>query len=87
MKKRYTEQQIIESLKKVDSGLSVRELCREMGISEPTYYHWKKKYQGMEVSDVRRLKSLEEENSRLKRLVANQALDIEMYKEITSRKW
>jgi putative transposase len=87
MKKRYTEQQIIESLKKVDSGLSVRELCREMGISEPTYYHWKKKYQGMEVSDVRKLKSLEEENSRLKRLVANQALDIEMYKEITSRKW
>lgn len=87
MKKRYTEQQIIESLKKVDSGLSVKELCREMGVSEPTYYHWKKKYQGMEVSDVRKLKSLEEENSRLKRLVANQALDIEMYKEITSRKW
>ena len=87
MKKRYTEQQIIESLKKVDSGLSVKELCREMGVSEPTYYPWKKKYQGMEVSDVRKLKSLEEENSRLKRLVANQALDIEMYKEITSRKW
>jgi putative transposase len=87
MKKRYTEQQIIESLKKVDSGLSVKELCREMGVSEPTYYHWKKKHQGMEVSDVRKLKSLEEENSRLKRLVANQALDIEMYKEITSRKW
>ena len=87
MKKRYTEEQIIDALKRVDSGLTIKELCRQIGISEPTYYHWKKKYQGMEVSDVRKLKSLEDENSRLKRLVANQALDIEMYKEITSRKW
>jgi putative transposase len=58
-----------------------------MGVSEPTYYHWKKKYGGLEVSDVRRLRMLEDENNLLKRLVANQALDIAMLKEVTSRKW
>lgn len=87
MKKRFTEEQIIEALKRVDRGMTVKELCRDMGISEPTYYHWKKKFSGMEVSDVRKLRALEDENVRLKRLVANQALDIAMLKEITSRKW
>lgn len=87
MKKRFTEEQMIEALRKVDQGMTVKELCREMGISEPTYYLWRKKFSGMEVSDIRRLRSLEDENARLKRLVANQALDIAMFKEITSRKW
>ena len=87
MKKRYTEERIVEALRRVDQGMTIKELCREMGISEPTYYHWKRKYGGMEVSDVRRLRLLEDENGRLKRLVANQALDIAMLKEISSRKW
>jgi putative transposase len=87
MKKRYTEEQIVQALQKVEHGMTVKELCREMGVSEPTYYHWKKKFSGMEVSDIRRLRTLEDENARLKRLVANQALDIAMLKEITSRKW
>jgi len=87
MKKRYTEVQIVQALKRVEQGTTVKELCREMGISEPTYYLWKKKYGGLEVSDVRRLRMLEDENNRLKRLVANQALDIAMLKEVTSRKW
>lgn len=87
MKKRYTEERIVEALRRVDQGMTIKELCREMGISEPTYYHWKRKYGGMEVSDVRRLRLLEDENVRLKRLVANQALDIAMLKEISSRKW
>jgi len=87
MKKRYTEEQIVQALKRVEQGTTVRELCREMGVSEPTYYLWKKKYGGLEVSDVRRLRMLEDENNRLKRLVANQALDIAMLKEVTSRKW
>jgi len=87
MKKRYTEEQIVQALRKVDQGMTVKELCREMGVSEPTYYHWKKKFSGMEVSDIRKLRTLEDENSRLKQLVANQALDIAMLKEITSRKW
>lgn len=87
MKKRYTEEQIIEALKRVDQGMTVKELCRELGVTEATYYHWKKRFGGMEVSDVRKLRVLEDENARLKRLVANQALDIAMLKEITSRKW
>lgn len=87
MRKRYTEEQIVQALKRVEQGTTIKELCRDMGVSEPTYYHWKKKYGGMEVSDVRRLRVLEDENNRLKRLVANQALDIAMLKEITSRKW
>lgn len=87
MKKRYTEEQIVQALKRIEQGTTVKELCREMGVSEPTYYLWKKKYGGLEVSDVRRLRMLEDENNRLKRLVANQALDIAMLKEVTSRKW
>jgi putative transposase len=85
--KRFTEEQIIGILKEAEAGLPVPELLRKHGISQGTFYRWKAKYGGMEVSDARRLKSLEDENRRLKRLVADQALDIQILKEISTRKW
>lgn len=87
MKKRFSEEQIVKALQETDRGTPVKEICRKMGVSEPTYYAWKKKYRGMEVMDVRKLRSLETENARLKRLVADQALDIAMLKDVNSRKW
>ncbi len=80
--KRYSEEQIIPLLKRHDAGVSTQELCREVGVSTATFYKWKAKYGGLELSDARRLKGLEEENRKLKRLVADQALDILAYKEI-----
>ncbi len=85
--KRYTEEQIIGILKEVDSGGGVSSVCREYGVSEATVYRWRTKYSGMDVGDVRRLKELEEENRRLKELVADQALDIRLLKEINAKKW
>lgn len=85
--KRFTEEQIIAVLKEGDSGLATPELCRKHGISAGTYYRWKSKYGGMEISDAKRLKALEEENRRLKRLVADQALDIQILKDVNSKKW
>lgn len=87
MKKRYSIEQIIRVLKQVEGGVGLGEVCREHNISEQTYYRWKRKYGGMEQSEARRLKDLEEENSRLKRLVADQALDIQILKEVNSKKW
>ena len=86
-RKRYTEEQIIGILKEGEAGTATAELCRKHGISAGTYYRWKSKYGGMEVSDARRLKSLEDENRRLKKLVADQALDIHILKEVNSKKW
>lgn len=86
-KKRHSEEQIISILKEAESGLKTAELIRKHGISEQTYYRWKSKYGGMEVSEARRLKQLEEENRRLKRLVADQALDIQILKDVNSKKW
>ena len=86
-KKRFTTEQIIAVLKEAEGGMPVKELCRKYGMSEATLYNWKSKYGGMSVSEARRLKELEEENQRLKKLVAYQALDIQMLKEITSKKW
>ena len=85
--KRFTEEQIIGVLKEAEAGLPVAELLRKHGIAQGTLYRWKAKYGGMEVSDARRLKGLEDENRRLKRLVADQALDIQILKEISTRKW
>lgn len=85
--KRYTEEQIIGVLKEAETGLPVPDLLRKHGISQQTYYRWKAKFGGMEVSDAKRLRSLEEENRRLKRLVADQALDIQMLKDVASKKW
>lgn len=70
-KNKFSETQILEALKKQESGMKVSDICRHLGISEPTFYNWKSKYAGMTTSDIKRLKELEEENSRLKRIVAN----------------
>jgi putative transposase len=87
MKKRFTEEQIIKILEESKAGITVAEICRKHGIAQPTYYSWKAKYGGMTVSESKRLKALEEENSKLKRLVAEQALDIIALKDVVSRKW
>ncbi|MDP6014843.1 MAG: transposase, partial [Candidatus Latescibacteria bacterium] len=75
-RKQFTEEQIIAVLKEAKSGLKVADLVRKHGIAEGTYYRWKAKYGGMDVSDAKRLKQMDEENRRLKRIVADQALDI-----------
>lgn len=87
MKKRFTSEQIVKVLGRAAAGEKTKDLCREIGISNATFYHWKAKFGGMEVNDVRRLKELEHENSRLKKLVANLSLDIEILKDVNSRKW
>ena len=86
-RKRHTEEQIISILKEAEAGLSTADLVRKYGISEQTFYRWKSKYGGMELSEAKRLKQLEEENRRLKRLVADQALDIQVLKDVNSKKW
>jgi putative transposase len=83
--KRFSEEQIISILKEADAGVPPAELCRKHGISSATYYNWKAKYGDMTVSDARKLKSLEQENSRLKKMVAEQALDIQMLKEVCAK--
>ena len=83
---RFTESQIVEVLKEVEGGRQVMEVCREYGISDATYYNWKAKYGGMEVSDIRRLKELEEENLRLKRMFADLSLKHEALKDIVEKK-
>ena len=88
MKKRHTVEQIIRILAEIErSGLKISDACRPHQITEQTYYRWRKKYGGREVNEARRLKDLEEENARLKRLVADQALDIQILKEVNSKKW
>ena len=84
---RFTEEQIIGVLREQEAGMKVAELCRKHGISEPTFYAWKAKFGGMSVSDARRLKQLEEENARLKKLLAEAMLDNAVLKDITARKW
>lgn len=85
VRKRYTEEQIIQVLKEGEVGSQVNELCRRYGISAATYYNWKAKYAGMTVSDLRRLKSLETENRRLKQIVGEQALDIKALKDLLAK--
>jgi len=80
--RRYTEEQIIGVLREAEAGAKVGELCRTHGISETTYYNWKTKYAGMTVSELRRLKTLEAENRRLKQIVAEQTLDMQTLKEL-----
>lgn len=87
MRQRFTPDQIIGILKECEAGLRTGELCRKYGISEATYYNWKAKYGGMSVSDARRLKALEEENRRLKQIVADQTLDNRVLKELLSKKF
>ena len=87
MKKRFTEEQIIKVLKRAEGGEKPGDLCRELGVSMQTIYAWKRKFGGMEVSDAKRLRELEAENSKLKRMVANLSMDIEDLKFVNSKNW
>ena len=86
-RKRHTEEQIIAVLKHAQAGIGVHELCRKHGISDATFYKSRTKYAGLEVSDVKKLRQLEDENRRLKQMVAEQALDIQALKAITAKNW
>lgn len=86
-KKRFTEAQIIAVLKEAEVAKTAREVCRRHNISEQTFYRWKQKYGGMEASEAKRLKALEQENARLKRMVADLSLDKQMLEEIVGKKW
>lgn len=86
-KSRFTEAQILKVLKTQEEGKKVSEICREFGISEQTFYNWKSKYGGMTLSELQRVKELEAENARLKRLVADLSLDNQILKEVNSKKW
>ncbi len=85
-KSRFTESQIVSILKQADAGLAVKEICRQHGISSATYYQWKSKYGGMEASDLRRVKELEAENARLKRMYADLALENTAMKDLIEKK-
>ncbi len=85
-KSRYTETQIVKILKEVEAGRLVKEICREYGISDATYYNWKAKYGGMEASDIKRLKELEDENHRFKQMYAELSLDHKILKDIIEKK-
>ena len=87
MKKRFTEEQIIRILQEAETGIKVMDLCRKHGVSDATYYNWKAKYGGMTVSDARKLKAYEDENRRLKGIVADQALDIQALKAVVEKKF
>lgn len=87
MKKRFTEEQIINILKEGEAGLPAKEICRKHGISDATFYTWRKKYAGMEAQDVKRLKQLEEENAKLKRMLADSMLDNDALKAALNRKY
>ena len=86
-RKRFTNEQIAFALRQSESGTTVEEICRKMGVSEPTFYRWKKQFVGLGVPEIRRLKQLEEENGRLKRLVADLTLDRTMLQDVLRRKW
>jgi len=87
MKKQFTEEQIIKTLTRLKNGTSAKELGREIGVSESAIYNWRKKYRNMTISEAKRLRELEAENTKLKKLVAEQALDIAMLKDVNSKKW
>ena len=87
MKKRFTEEQIIGFLREGDKGVALKELCRKHGFSEASYYAWRSKFGGMEVSDAKRLKTLEAENARLKKLLAESMLENEVMREALRKKW
>ena len=87
MKKRFSEEQIIGFLRAAEAGLPVKELCRKHGFSEASYYLWRSKFGGMSVPDAKRLKELEAENGRLKKLLAEQVLENEVIKDVVRKKW
>ena len=86
-KTRFTESQIIKSIKENESGRSVDDICRELGVTNSTFYNWRKKFSGMDVSHMKELKELQEENNKLKRMFADQALQVTMLKDALGKKW
>jgi len=84
---RFTEEQIIAILREQEAGVTVTELCRKHGVSSPTFYKWKAKFGGLDVSDARRLKALEDENAKLKRMLADAMLDNVALKDLLGKKW
>jgi len=84
---KFSETQILKILKEHENGRSTKELCRENGISQPTFYNWRKKYSGMEASQLKKLKELEAENDKLKKMYADIALDNKMLKDVLSKEW
>ena len=86
-RKRYMDEQIAFALRQAESGTAVAEICRKLGVSEPTFYRWKKQFAGMGTVEIRRLKQLEEENAKLKRLVADLSLDKTMLQDVLRKKW
>jgi putative transposase len=87
MKKRFTESQIVGTLRKQEAGIAVKDICREMGISEATFYNWKAKYGGMEASDVKRMKELEAENAQLKSMYAETSMENRALKNLLEKKF
>ena len=87
MRKRYTEEQIIGILREVESGTSIAEVCRQYGVSEATVHRWREKYRGMDKEELHRLKELEAENVKLRKLVAQQAMDNAALKDLLGKKW
>ena len=86
-RKRFTDEQIIKALQEVDGGGVAREVCRRLGVTETTFYRWRQKYGGLEVNEAKRLRELEHENGRLKRIVADLVLDNQILKDVNSKKW
>lgn len=85
-KKRYSEEQIVKILKEIEAGISVPDTGRKYGVTEQTLYRWRQKYAGMDIAEVKRLKALEEENGRLKKIVANQAIEISVLQDVCEKK-
>ena len=86
-KSRFTEEQIVALLKEADAGVAARELCRKHGVTEQTFYRWRKRYGGFEIGEAKKLKSLEEENRKLKKLLAESMLEIAAMKDVLTKKW
>lgn len=87
MKKRYTEEQIIKAIKQNEAGAKVDDICRDLGISSATFYNWRSKFSGLEVNEAKRLRELETENNKLKKLLAEKLLENEAMKDVLSKKW
>ena len=87
MKRRYTDEQIIKAIKKHEAGAKVEDICRDLGISNGTFYNWRSKFAGLEVNEAKRLRELETENNKLKRLVADKMLEVEAMKDVLAKKW